>query len=446
MQSEDGGISSENVGLGLNKRIARLFSTRNMHVIELMLGVVTAGGLKVAAALAAFVLQMVLGKELGVSGTGQYFLAFSIITIIAAASRFGLDNALVRFIAAASARQVPAEVIGVFRLSVRMALTGGIIMTVFVWLLVPFLVTHSLVTPEMSKTLRLMSIGIMPLSISIVCAQALQGLKKIRDALFTLSVATPMLVSLLMMIPSTRIDAGHAALIFVIASTATAVFGYWRWVIATRGHISVRPEFSFSVLMHSCAPLSVVTLLNLIVTWAGVLVVGLFETPVEVGLFSVAQRTALLVSFVLVAVNSIAAPKFSALHATRDIDSLRRIARSSTWMIVTMATPVLMLFLLLPHWVLSLFGNGFSEAAVLLIIMALGQFVNVATGSVGFLLMMTGHERIMRNVLILSAATAVVLNLCLTWMFGVIGAAVATAITVATQNLLAYYYAKKLVL
>jgi len=49
---------------------------------------------------------------------------------------------------------------------------------------------------------------------------------------------------------------------------------------------------------------------------------------------------------------------------------------------------------LFPVFVLNFFGEEFVAAAPLLVVLSLGQLINVATGSVGFLLLMSGHEKI----------------------------------------------------
>lgn len=84
-----------------------------------------------------------------------------------------------------------------------------------------------------------------------------------------------------------------------------------------------------------------------------------------------------------------------------------------------------------------LFGEQFKSGANLLRIFALGQFVNVVTGCVGYLLSMSGHERDLRNVFFISGPMAIILALVLTPLYGVTGASVATAIALASQNLLA---------
>ena len=62
--------------------------------------------------------------------------------------------------------------------------------------------------------------------------------------------------------------------------------------------------------------------------------------------------------------------------------------------------------------IMRFFGAGFESGAGLLVIIAVGQLINVATGSVSFLLNMTGHERDMRNVTMLSGPVTIV---CALW-------------------------------
>ena len=88
----------------------------------------------------------------------------------------------------------------------------------------------------------------------------------------------------------------------------------------------------------------------------------------------------------------------------------------------------------------SMIGPEFLAGSALLVVLALGQFVNVATGSVGYLLMMTGHEKLMRNSVAIAAALNLALNLTLVPVAGAMGAAIATAISLATLNLVATYY------
>jgi O-antigen/teichoic acid export membrane protein len=75
--------------------------------------------------------------------------------------------------------------------------------------------------------------------------------------------------------------------------------------------------------------------------------------------------------------------------------------------------------------------------------LALGQFVNVITGSVGYLLTMTGHEKDIRNNMLFCGPFAIMLSLALIPFWGAIGSAIATALALSVQNLIALWLVKK---
>ena len=75
--------------------------------------------------------------------------------------------------------------------------------------------------------------------------------------------------------------------------------------------------------------------------------------------------------------------------------------------------------------------------------LALGQFVNVITGSVGYLLLMSGNEKDMRNITIIVGLFSLVLSILLTKYYGALGTSVAIALALAAQNLMAVRMVKK---
>jgi O-antigen/teichoic acid export membrane protein len=78
---------------------------------------------------------------------------------------------------------------------------------------------------------------------------------------------------------------------------------------------------------------------------------------------------------------------------------------------------------------------------VLTVILA-GQFINVATGSVGVLLMMTGHERQLKQLTLASSFILIVLCFLLIPHLGGVGAALAVTVSTTVLNLSALYVAQ----
>jgi O-antigen/teichoic acid export membrane protein len=171
---------------------------------------------------------------------------------------------------------------------------------------------------------------------------------------------------------------------------------------------------------------------------------GVWGSVEDVALFAVAQRTAMLIGFALFAVNASAGPKFAALYSQGDMAGLERIALWSVRLILLVAVPSLIFMMVFPQWLMGLFGPQFRAASTALMILAVGQFIGTAVGSVGSLLSMTGHERQLRWNVFIGAVLGVGLGVLLIPGYGLIGAAIATSVAVASKNLLCVYQVNRL--
>ena len=189
-------------------------------------------------------------------------------------------------------------------------------------------------------------------------------------------------------------------------------------------------------LLRASTPLLWVASINVVTNWSGSVFLGIWGTEAEVGVFNVAYRTAMLITFVLLAVNSVVGPKFAAAHRRGDSPMMERLLRRSTRLMTYWAAPMTAVLLLAPGWVMRLFGGDFETGRGTLMILAVAQFINVAAGSLGKLLIMTGHERVMRNVVMASAVITIVACILLIPAYGLLGAAVAAAIAIVMRNVL----------
>ena len=127
----------------------------------------------------------------------------------------------------------------------------------------------------------------------------------------------------------------------------------------------------------------------------------------------------------------------SALYHAGNLGELSRAARSAALLGLLLSSPFLVVCLLTPELILALLGKGFESAAIFLRILAVAQLVNVATGSVGFLLNMTGHDQIMRKIALYCNGVALAGFLFLSPLLGALGATLSLAFALVAQNILA---------
>ena len=156
--------------------------------------------------------------------------------------------------------------------------------------------------------------------------------------------------------------------------------------------------------------------------------------PDAVAFFHAAQRTANLSSFILVGVNFVISPLIAGLWEKQQREELSRIyQRGTKWSLAISMVACLVILAAAPG-ILSVFGREFVAAVPALVVLTLGQLVNAAVGPVAYLLMMTGEER---SVLAVRGGATVVtgiLTAVVAPRFGVTGAAVVLALSMAGTN------------
>jgi O-antigen/teichoic acid export membrane protein len=152
----------------------------------------------------------------------------------------------------------------------------------------------------------------------------------------------------------------------------------------------------------------------------------------------------MLIWVVVISIGTVAAPSFAELHRRGEFSALARldsnVRRAAT---LVGAVPILVM-LLFPHALLELVGPGFGIAAPALVIMALGQLANCVFACQDTLLAMTGHGDTLRRLSILQFAVSCLLAATLVPLFGLVGAAVQSAVYVSQNAIGAAIAARRL--
>jgi len=129
-------------------------------------------------------------------------------------------------------------------------------------------------------------------------------------------------------------------------------------------------------------------------------------------------------------------PTIAELYGKGEIQKLKTMFKIVTKWTITFSLPVFWIATLFSRSLLDLPGNGFGEAWPLLIAFSLGAIVNAGTGSVGYMLVMTGHQKLSFLNSLTAVIVNVVLGVILTPHYGAMGTAIATGIAISVVNLM----------
>jgi O-antigen/teichoic acid export membrane protein len=392
----------------------------------------------------AFLLSIMLARLIGVSGVGIYFLGITIVDICATVSRLGLESAGLRFASIALSLGDRGTLAALYRTCMGLVFGAATIVALLVWLIVPYLTLGGDASSELQTNIPLLVFAVAPAALLVIQAEFLKGV-----GASTAGTLVQTVVPLLLLTGSIVLWFWDAAtvrsvfLTYVIVLAVSVIHAITVWNFRVPGVWREPGTFDRRLLLRTSMPLLLVTSLNLVMGWTDVLVLGIWSDAREVGIYGISMRIALLTAFILSAINVVVAPQFAALHASGSAAALKRLAQQSTFWILVLATPAIIVIVLVPDLILQLFGPRFKDGAWALRVLALGQFVNLATGPVGTLLLMTGHEKLMRNNIAVSAALNLLCNLILVPSYGAVGAAASTAFSLAFMNIISWSVVRK---
>lgn len=417
----------------------KYFILFNKRLAEVLPGIKTVFLLKVLSAIASFLLTFLLAKTLGAESVGIYFLSFAILTIIATLGGMGMENMLVKSIAINLSSGKFSKIFGIYNKSMLIALIASGVLAITLFFMAHFISAVIYTKPELEYPLKIMAFAVVPVTMLTLHAYALQGLKKISISVSILSLFVPTIASSLVLMFTPRFGLIGAVISYVCATFLTLAISKYFWNKETKQWSAIDEHFSATNFLKKSQPFLVISMMNMVFLWLPVLILGVWETSENVGIYNVASRTAMLTSFVLIAVNSVVAPRYAELFHQNNLSGLNKLAKRTTSLLIIFTLPVLILFLLFPEYILSIFGSEFEHGGMVLIILSIGQFINVSTGSSGYLLMMCGQEDVLKNNILFFTILCTTLLFALVPYFGIIGAAVVIAITTSLRNFSATY-------
>lgn len=416
----------------------------NKHIREIYKGASLALIIKIASAGITFLFYLYLGRVLGAEKAGVFFIGLTILTIGSVIGRFGLENTMLKIVANNSKDENWGLIINSHKKSTEYVLLLSSMITLIVFFGSDIISSLLFSTDNMSSYFRVVSISIVPLALSVVNAQSIQGMKRIKESTVVLNLSIPFLALVFAPYLVIKYDVLGAAIAYTIAIVLTYFISLYLWKKLLPKNIIQENIHDTKMILESCIPLFWVSVMQMTINWFSYIVLGVYSTEADVGVLGMAIRVVTLLGFFLMAVNSITAPKIAEMYNKNNHYALENMCRGASTLLLYATLPFVVIIFLFANRVIGLFGDEFIGYGVVLQVLVIGQLVNIITGPVGILLIMSGNERIMRNNLFITMLVCVLLNIILIPVYGLIGAAVSFSLSMAIQNVLSLYKVRKI--
>lgn len=407
---------------------------------------IAAFAIKIVGAGLSFGFSLLIARAYGPAGVGAFGLMVTTLTLAATACLVGLDYVLIRTVAGDVRQGALGAARGVVRTITRIVGGNALLMWGLLALLAIPLLTRFAGGPDATAVLAAASFGVLPIALIRVVSSTLRStgrvlLAQLLDGPLSMALALAALGGFLI---AGQPDVRDAGRIYVAAIGVTVLLGAgiaWRdtarWPVAAA--VAARPLLAGGVRILA------VVLAGFATDWVILTVLARYRSTAEVGLFRTAWQVATLFNIVVVAFDAVAGPRIAAAWRIDDRAAIARTWRQAVAVITGLSLPLLIVVLAAPEWVLHFFGPAFPAAATALRILALGQLVNMLTGPIGSILVMTGHERWSMMYSIAALLVATVFAVTIIPYFGLEGAATVSSGALIFRNLIAFYLVSRFI-
>ena len=411
---------------------------RELAKVSAHSGVFFAGTLFTAGA--GYLFKLYTARVLGAEMLGLYALGLSLVSLLGVVGSLGLGGAATRFVAAYAGtgrldllrgflvRGLGTLAVVSLGLGVALALGGG------------WIAERVYQAPALADYVWLFA-AMLPISVvSGFLGQVLGGYQ----AIATRTVLTSFVsVSLTIGLSVAALSRGWglrgylvAQLVSALVTLALVARAVWRASPAgTWDREGTRPWPDRRVVAFAGSMMAISGLEFLLGQWDRV-ALGIYLDATAVGIYTVAATTVGFIPVLLQSVNSIFAPIIAAAHARGDRLLLAALFRTLTKWTFALTLPFAAVVVLWAPTIMGLFGEEFRSGSAILVAGTLGQLANCGAGSVGYMLIMSGHQGALVRVQVLVGVASALAYMVVAPVWGLSGVAIAAAISMTAANLL----------
>lgn len=384
-----------------------------------------------------FVLQLVLTRGLGPALFGVYTYGLTVLRFAREIGTLGLQNGVVRFAAPHHEADEPEHVKGIFLTVGGLGLGMGLVLGAGLFMGAPWLSEWIFEDPGYTYVFQIFACGLPFYIFTYLASRMARALGHMQLDVLLSSILQPALFLLsvggLFLFGLGFTAALNAFLASTVLAAATSLYAIYRLFPPLFSSLSTKVDVR--ALLRFSLPIVGISLAGTGLTYADRLMLGILRTEEAVGIYQAAARTSVQLRFILYAITSTFSPIISNLYQNHKPEALSRLYADTVRWIITGTLPLAIILFTFAPEIMSIYGADFREGAIVLRVLSLGYFVVAGSGSVGHMLQMSDHQDFVLGV----NTVTVLLNLGLNWVliqwYGVMGAALATAITQALSNI-----------
>jgi O-antigen/teichoic acid export membrane protein len=382
------------------------------------------------ASLSHLLLRIILGRELGPDGLGIYTLVFTIYIFGMQFAAFGIGAALTKYVAEFSDELIKVKEFissGLYGSSVT-----GLLMGIILYFLSGVIAFNAFNIPEMQDLLKITALCFPFIAIHKSVVGTLNGFRNMKSyAFLNIALNASVLVFSIVMVINLGMGVLGAVLGFVLPTVVIGlisvlfVSSYLNFPDASMFQKKILKDvlfFGFYVVLGNS--------IGYIYTHIDSIMIGYYLNETEVGYYAVSGMFVQGITLIPSAVQRVTSPMITKSYAKKEYDSIVKLLKSIIVKVFLLSS-FCSLFLLVfgKELIILIFEDIFLPAYMPLLILLIGYTVYSMFMSIGTFYASIGHVQLSYKIALFSAILSIIMNIIFIPMYGILGAAIATSIS-----------------
>lgn len=391
--------------------------------------------------------QILLARLLGPSSFGLYSIGWTILRIVGIVGPLGLEQGVLRF-SPTYDREHPESFRSIFYQTFSTAFISGFMIGIVIFFAAPWLAVTLFNKPELGIVIRVFTFAFPLLCGLRVAASATRISQKMQYAIYSEEISQPAVNLLLVFFLSVfGLTLNGAVIAGVLSFTISFLISLYYVVRLFRESFAAagRLLLANKELLAYSIPTALSIIFSSAILLFDRLFIGIFRPENEAGVYQAISLFPLIFVTILSAIKTIFAPMVVRLHIENQKNRFNHLFILSTKWGLYLSIPIMLVILVFPvDTINALFGTAYVSGYLALSILIFGQFINIGTGPVDIILMMTGHQKDWLFITGGVFGINIILDILLIPTYGLLGAALSVSLAISAIYLIALIRVKRL--
>lgn len=374
--------------------------------------------------LLGFFFKVYVSNVLGADGLGMFTLGMSSVAIASIFLSWGYGNGLVRFISKYASTKDYPSLFFYIKKTIKINLIMVFIFASFYFLFPEFIAKQLLHSSELTTYLPLFGIVLIVNSFLSIGDQIIRGFQEVKKStLVHHFIRLPFKIIIAIVLIGSYGLYGYIAAEILGVILSVILFFFIIKNLLPKGFSFFQKLRKKSTIEEKryASNMFIIEILGVLQNHGEKIMLVYFLSEADLGIYSVILSIVAFIPTILVSVNSIFSPIISEFHAKNEMQKLSNYYSSSAKYIFVLSFPLIAFLIIYSKNILLFFGAEFESGYLLLILVVIGELINVSFGTVGSMLKMMGYDKKIKNISAITSIITFVSCYFFIDLFGIIG-------------------------